>query len=447
MAPKKKPKITSNDFAALEAIITRAALGARLGQSYAGERDVYTALGYSKILRFDDYMGKYKRQDIAKAVINAPVSYSWLKPPILTDSEKDDTDFEKAWIALVKDRRIYHYMARADRLAGVGKYSIMILGTDDKAEFDQPLEKASELLYLTPVSEKNATIKTCVTETKDPRFGLPETYQVTFSQGGSTSLSKQVHHSRVIHIAEEQLEGDTEGTPKLEAVYNRLENLELIVGGGAEMFWRGALPGMGFKIDPGFDISDQDKDALKVQIEEYIHGLSRTLRLKGVSIEEIKQQIADPTGNAAIVIDLIACATRIPKRILMGSERGELASSMDEQSWLMTIESRRLQHCEPTIIRPFVDRLITTGILPAPMDGYTVEWPDLMNANDKDVAEVAVKVADAMKKYMESGANEIMPIEVFFEEVLGLSKEKIAKILEILGEVDKLVAPEPEEEE
>jgi len=229
-------------------------------------------------------------------------------------------------------------------------------------------------------------------------------------------------------------------------VLNRLQDLELIVGGSSEMFWRGAFPGYGFKLDEGYASDPDDLAKLQTEIETYMHGLKRYLKLKGVSIEDMAQQIADPKSQADTMIDLIASATRIPKRILLGSERGELASSMDEKSWLATVEARRKQHCEPTIVRPFIDRLTKVGILPEPKDGYSVEWPDLMAASEKEIADIGETKTKSLKSYIESGGDEIIPPDVFMEKMLGMSDDEIEQINAKLNEIDKVVQPGDEED-
>lgn len=431
-------------FRTLSIALTRAQLGGRLGKSYGTDRDIYEALGYTKVPVFNDYMSRYRRQDIARAIINKPVAYSWLKSPIISESDDDDTEFEAAWEALVKDKRVLHYMTRVDRLAGIGSYAVLVIGADDDRPPNEPLEKASQLLYLTPASMANASISTSENDPQNERFNLPVLYNVKFGTEGNSML---VHHTRVIHVAEDKLEDDVEGIPKLEAVLNRLQDLELIVGGSAEMFWRGGFPGYQFKVDPDATLGTQTLADLQTEMENFLHGLQRYVRTTGMSVEAIAQELADPTGNVSVELDMISAATGIPKRILIGSERGELASTQDEQAWLDTIDARRRQHCEPTILRPTIDRLIEVGILPEPRDGYTVEWPDLMNKGDKEIADVAATRSQAMKNYLDSGADEIMPPEIFLEKIMGFSGEDIEKIKTILEEIDREMAPEPIEDD
>jgi len=293
-------------------------------------------------------------------------------------------------------------------------------------------------LYLSPYSQVNAKIDQYVKDVKDERFGLPETYSIAMLTAGQTSISKTTHWSRVIHVAEDCLEDNVEGMPRLEPVLNRLQDLELVAGGSAEMFWRGAFPGYGFKQDPSTIMQDKDIEDLQAEIDEYMHDLKRYVRTKGISIESLAQQVADPSKHFAILVDLIACAVRIPKRILLGSERGELASSQDERAWMQRIDERRREHCEAVILRPFIDRLITVGALPKPVEGYTVDWPDLMAPGDKEIAEIGKIRSEALKAYVEAlGADLIVPPDIFLRRILGLSQDDINQINLILDRIQK----------
>lgn len=437
-----KSRLSSNEqkaIRALSAIAVRASIAARLGKSFSDDRDVYEALGYPKQPTWKDYMARYKRQDVARAVIKLPVDASWRKIPIITESEDDETEFEKRWNDIVDARRIFHYLGRVDRLARVGTYSILLLGTDDSAGFEEELTGARELLYMTPYSQENATIASYVEDTKNPRYGLPETYSITMKRAGiAQSSTRSVHWSRVIHVAEECLEDDVEGTPQLQAILNRLHDIERVSGGSAEMFWRGGFPGLALKKDPEATIGSQSLDDLEDEMEEYLHGLKRYLRLQGMDIQSLAPQVADPSNHVGMLLDLISVATRIPKRILMGSERGELASSMDEQNWLDVVDARRRDHCEPVVLRPFIDRLIRVGILPEPRDGYTVNWPNLVAKGEKEQAEIGEIRSKTLKNYVDSmGGTDVVPPDVFLRSMMGYTDDEIDQIEAIIEDMRK----------
>jgi hypothetical protein len=423
----------------LSTLVTRSAVSAYLGKSYSGDRDLYTALGYKKLPQYEDYLSRYERQDIARAIIDAPVRACWRHPPTITESGTEETPFEQAWVDLVDKRAIYHYLSRVDRLASIGQYAILLLGFDDGTPLDRPVTRANDLLYLMPYGQDAVTIDSYEQDARNERFGLPVMYNVNISIGTLSSVSKQVHWTRVIHVSEDNLSSDTYGTPRLQAVLNRLQDIELISGGSAEMFWRGALPGLAFKVDKDARLGTQDLTKLQDEIDAYMHGLKRYLRLQGISVEGIAQQIADPSAHINILVDLIAAAVRIPKRILLGSERGELASTQDERNWAQRVDERRREHCEAKILRPLIDRLVTVGVLPEPEQGYTVAWPDLMTPSEKDKADVAETRARAIKHYVEAvGAQDLVPPKVFLQHILGFDQDVITQIEDTMEEIAAL---------
>jgi len=439
-------------FQALSSIATRAAVSAYLGKSYGGDRDIYTALGYNKTPVYRDYYSHYLRQDVARAIIDVPVRASWRKIPLVSESEADETEFEKAWTGMSQALDIWHYFSRVDRLAGIGEYAVMLIGFDDVAQLAEPVRRAGKVLYLMPYSQENAVISTYVTDSKDARFGLPSAYSVRMRSvlGAAASTQQIVHWSRIIHVAEDTLDDDVLGLPKLQPVLNRLQNLELVAGGSAEMFWRGAFPGLEFHLPETARLGTQTEALMEAEIEEYIHGLKRYIRTVGMDVKAIEQQLSDPSPHVSVFLDLICAAARIPKRILLGSERGELASTQDESNWYAGIDDRRRLHCEPNILRAFIIRCQDVGVLPATPDGYQVRWPDLMAQDDKTKAEVANMKSSALSQYVSSGAETLMPPAFFLQHVMGFDRDQMDQLEEIQNKFDNLAngsgmrEPEPD---
>ena len=430
-------------------LLGRAEVAARMGKTYGTDRDIYTALGYTKNPIFDDYWARYERQDVAKRIIDAPVSATWRDKPEVTENKDTETQFEKEWKAMVQRINVFHYLSRADKISGIGEYGVLVLGFDDGGELHEPVERARELLYMRPYSQNNASIDSWVKDTQDPRFGMPETYKIDFSTADKTGLqSLPVHYTRVIHIAEGLLENEVYGTPRLRPVLNRLQDLDLVSGGSAEMFWRGAFPGFGFKNDPDAMIGSQSLDDLETEIEEYMHGLKRYMRLQNITVESLSQQVANPKNHVDVLISLISAATGIPKRILSGSEMGELASSQDKENWADRIDERRRDHAEPMILRAFVDRNIEVGVLPqVSEDGYEVTWPEIYNPSDEEQATVAKTRTDALVAYANSpGADLVLPPEMFLKKFLGLSEEEVEQAQTITATMAEEEAAEIEEQ-
>lgn len=148
-------------------------------------------------------------------------------------------------------------------------------------------------------------------------------------------------------------------------------------------------------------------------------------------MEPMSPQVSDPSSHVNIQIQMISAQTGIPKRILTGSERGELSSSQDTDQWKETIQSRREEYAEQVVLRPFIDKLIAYGVLPAPKEKnqYGIRWVDLYAIGDKERAEIGKIRSEALRQYAsQPGAEFIVPPDAFLEYFLGLSGDEIALI-------------------
>jgi hypothetical protein len=423
--------------------LDRPEIARSLGLSYNTLRDLYKSLGWSRTLTHErDYYPRYRRDPVAKAVIDAPVRACWRPNPTIKDAGEDDTEFEKQIDELFKKRRAFHYMSRVQRLASLGEYAVMLMGFNDRAAgvtLEGPLGKAKDLLYLQVYSEENADIKTLQTDPQKERYGLPEIYEIRMRNIGEGSLTGQttkvpVHHSRVVHVADDLLESDTHGTPGLEAIFNMLVSLELVAGCSSEFFYRGAFMGLAAIAHEGAKFGPQSGEALKEEMQKYQMDLQRILTIKGADLMQLKPLMASPKEYVEVYKDLIAAAKRFPKRILFGSERGELASNQDKMEWGERIGEIREEHCEPVILTPVVDAVIETGVVTAPgEDGWEAEWKPVHTPTDKELAERATTIATGLKQWIESGGEEFIALRIMMEE-WGFTKEQMQRNETIIEE-------------
>lgn len=434
-------------------LVARIRLASQLGlDTYEGERDVYRALGYPKELVWANYWNRYKRHDIAKAVIDRPVKASWKgNIQVIETVKKQETPFEKAWTEIYDTLKLKSIFIRADKLTGIGRYSVLFLGLSDaktKEDFAKPVTKSGvKLIYVKALSENAATISEFETNTANARYGLPLFYNIQI-KSGTTNDSVRVHYTRIVHLVEDLLEDEIYGTPRLEAIYNRLIDLEKEIGGDAEMFWRGARPGYTGEVDPNFTMTAEMQTALKEQIDEYENNLRRILVNEGVKYQALTQEIADPINHVDIQIQMISAVTGIPKRILVGSERGELSSAQDKQEWISYVTSRREEQNEPMILRPFIDKCIEIGVLPKPKTPYIVKWDKLFSLSDTEKVEMGKNRALAMKEYAMAGIEDYVPYDLFCEFYLNFDEVQIETLVNArkraVKEEEEL---KPEEEE
>jgi len=434
-------QIQVNRIKTLSELVSRAKLASKLGQQYGTDRDIYEALGYPETLTYKDFAARYERQDIARAVIDKPVDASWQGGCLIQESTEEDTPLEKAWKSLIKnsDLDVLGKLCRLDKLAGIGSYAILLFGLGDvssREKFMTPVERNTPLIYLRPLGEGNVSITQWETNTQNPRYGLPVIYELKLSQPDSDmTTSLRVHYSRILHVAGELLEGSIQGSSRLLPIYNRLFDLEKLVGASAEMFWRGARPGYKGKVDKDYMLTSDEKADFKDQLDEYEHNLRRFLISAGIDISALETQVADPSKHVDVQVQMISAQTGIPKRILTGSERGELASTQDITSWYSLIQGRRENYVEGTILRPFIRKCQEFNILPPVKNeekGYSVIWKPMFEKSDKEKAEVGEIRAKALNQYAaQPMAESIVPPEAFYKYFLGFDQDQVDMITEL----------------
>lgn len=392
----------------------RLAIG-RHGTQFGGSRDYYAILGYPLNPEIEDYLAKFDRDALGGTIIEFPPAETWRDTPTVKDGKdkeaKEDTAFCEAWSDFAEKQRVYHYCHRADVLAGIGRFAVLLIGVagsrDLKTEVKR-LNSLEQVIYLRPYGEQSVKIKEFDTDPASARFGLPHIYTIATNDftgarpydGEMSTRTVEVHWSRVVHVAEGLLENEVYGRPRLQRVINLLDDVLKLVGGSAEATWK--LMRKGFLLnaeDMEAEITPEDKQKIEEQFDEYDRGLRRLMLTQGLKATDMGSDVVDPSGLFDVIMTLISVATRIPKRILMGSERGELASTQDSSAWAGHIASRQLNFAEPTLLRPLIDRLLKWGALPQPQaKRYTVVWDPLFELTDKEKAEIGKIWAEAADK-------------------------------------------------
>lgn len=434
-------------------ILSRQGFARRLGYQYGDKRKVYKALGYPEEaeLTFEYYYNKYDRQDFARAVIDRPCDGTWRGHLIIKEAGSDSktSELNTKWQELDETFGLKLRLNKADKLCDLGRYSVLFLGLDDVGtaeEFKNPVAKgARQLLYIRQFAESEADVHTWDNDPKSKRFGKPILYQIksgTAQTTGSTTTTIEqytnllVHHTRVVHYVSQSLTSEVCGVSKLKPIINRLVDLEKILGGDAEMFWRGARPGYTATAKEDYELGAEEEQALMDEIDKYEHDLRRFIMAKGVDIAALEQQTADPLHHIDAQLQAISAQTGIPKRILIGSERGELASSQDRDQWKELILTRQEEHAEPTILRPFINLLMKYKILP-PVAKYTVVWADVFAPSEADKAKIGKERAGALKDYADSSlASDVLSPKLAAKYLLGLNEEQadeVAREMDIQG--------------
>lgn len=387
-------------------VMNRATMGPRTGlpgQTFGGNRDLYQVLGYKTELLFDDYLAKFSRGDIASRVVEAPAEDTWRDEPEAQEGQgeeaKTETPFTKQLTAVLTELDAWAQFENVDTLAGIGHYAVLFIGFGDEGEgaaLDTAVSPTAKPAYLSAYSEGQATIHQIEKDTKSPRMGLPLTYKIKFDELGKATT---VHYSRVIHIAEKARHGRVYGTPRLQRVYNRLDDLEKVIGGSAEAFWKLVYKGIIISLKDGY-LPPEDEDEINEmtqKIEDYINDIARFMMIDGYDVKELGSQTVDPSAMIDVLVSIIAAATGIPKRLLIGAELGNIASTQDAANWAGRISARRTRFAEPRILRPFVEMLAAHGVITIPAAGYSWKWKPLFELDGLQTAQIGYVRAQTLK--------------------------------------------------
>jgi hypothetical protein len=403
----------------------------------------------------------YDRFAVGARVNDLYPEESWQVTPRVYEDEDPQTltPFEEGLDDLAKQLRgesfyegeegnpLFEHLLRMDRLCGVGSYGVLLLGLDDGKKLNEPTDGLDEtgrpsgsasgrkLLFLREFDERLAPVNAWETEVKNPRYGQPTSYNLTFDDPkltgvkGSGRATEQVHWSRVVHVADNLTTSDVFGVPRMRPVFNDLLDLRKLYGGSAEMYWQGAFPGVGFKTDPQLGADVSFPTDFKDTMELYMNGLQRWLAIGGVEPRMLSPTVVSPEVQIKAHLEAICVRLGVPLRIFLGSERGELASSQDARAWNGRVQQRQNRFLTPRLIAPVVDRLIALGVLPKPAR-FMVEWPDISEKTDQEKMDKALKTTQAMGAYVQGNLESLITPMAYFTQVLDYTEEEAASILE-----------------
>jgi len=413
------------------------------------------AAGYPEEIDIQMYYDQWKRNGVAKRVVSAFPTATWKTKPDVYENEDQDniTAFETTWKELDRRVGINAAMASADKLCGIGRFGVILLGIDDGKELHEPIDGFDEdflstepgsaspkhrVTFARAVSERFVRIEKFVHDHLDPRNGLPEQYSVQLgavTDGAAEQSDQQVdyytvHWHRIIHITEETDETPVYASPRMQPVFNDLLDVLKISAGSPEAYWQAALPGLTFKLDPGYE--GIDEESLRSQMDEYATNMRRYISTVGVTVNTLAPNVSDPIPHIDQKMTMISIGTEIPKRILMGTEEGKLAGDQDGHSWDDRVMARRINHVEPHIIRRTVEHLRRMGCLEQ-LEDVQVSWGSPHVATELEQAETGKVITEAIALFVSSGSETLMSFGDFLHLIM---KRPIEEVEEIISKIE-----------
>ncbi len=193
--------------------------------------------------------------------------------------------------------------------------------------------------------------------------------------------------------------------------------------------------GFSFETNPqlGGDVL-VDRQHLLDMFENFQNSLQRALITTGMTVKTLAPTVVDPASQIDVQITAICIQLACPKRVFMGSERGELASSQDDSQWNDVKRARQLLYLTPKVIVPFIDRLIVVGVLPEP-EGYSVEWPDLEALGDAAKAAIMLQRTQAWAAYVAGNLESTIPVPTYATQFDQMTEEEANEMVEAAKKV------------
>lgn len=412
-------------FNNMASLISRSSMASALGQSFNGRRDLYETVGWKKELVFTDYLNMYERNGIAARLVDLTADETWRKFPVLHDGNdaddyQDSTPFLKEWLDVVETHDLQSKFHELDIALGISRYAIMVIGVqgEDGMDYQKPLGAEKEgraISWIRVLDEGQVTMTNPVNEPFSPRYGLPDMYGCQFEKDG---VSVPVHHSRVVHFTRGRGRSNQYGVPGLQKVFNYLQDLEKVVGSSSEAFWQHIRRTIALIAREGFNLPEQGTPAytkLENEIEEFEHQMRLVLKLRNMDVQDLSSSAVDGRGQGDLLFSVIAGTWGTPQRILVGSERGELASSQDVLNMNNSIKAR--QQKESTLhVKKLVKYLYTSKFITPPKSGkFTVEWLPLYDPSPMEKMDIAKAEVEVLDKITDGNIAEAMNVDDFMD--------------------------------
>ena len=338
-------------------------------------------------------------------------------------------------------------LIKADIVSGYCRYGIAYIRLNDGKLPSEPAtpSKNQKFMGIDSYPEYLARITNWETDRNSPRYGWPTMYNVYTSDAnesiGSNSTepmeSEMVHWSRVVHLADDWHQASTSkclAVPRIRPVLRPILDIMKVRGADAEGSYRAGFPGMQFTTHPqlGADV-DIDLDDLREMYEEYANGMQRILAAVGGQFGMLAPSIGDPKVHLDVQLEAISIKKRWPKRILMGSERGEQSSIDDRKNWKGRLQGAQLNYYTPKLVQRVYNRLIALGCLPKPKRPYKTHWPDIDTLTDLEKAQVLQTRTAAYLQWTQ-GVEAIVPAMDFATRFDSMTVDDAKEMLEAAAE-------------
>ncbi|WP_417285056.1 anti-CBASS protein Acb1 family protein [Comamonas sp.] len=394
--------------------------------------------GYSEQVSFEMLYAAYERGGAGHGAVHRLLDVCWLKLPRIKQPNSDKkSPWEVKTGKVLRSIRAWSKFKDLDRRNLVGRYAAVIYRVADSKTLDQPLERATKLVDLIPLSENQIKVTKWHADQDAENYGTPAMFQYRqISPPGTETEGRpekwaDVHPSRVQILAEGAVGDFYDGVPLLRAGFNRLVDLDKIAGGSGESFLKNSARTIVFKYEagatpqaiPGPD--GVETKSVRAAHEEQARALNRStdaaVVMQGGDATTLQTSISDPTGPWTTAANEFAASVRIPFTVLFGQQTGRLASDEDKSDFANRCSSRQEFELTP-MLEEFITRMQAAGLIEA--GDFEIEWPPVNAPTEENKADLLGKMTAAMQQAYQSGLTEPIFDTNELRAVMGFERRK-----------------------
>lgn len=419
---------------------------------------IWCQFGYPEHITPEMLRFAFERQSPVFAVVSRVLSKTWETMPEIIENEGSNDKIDTPWEKLVNKimSRAYPAIIDADRKNLINRYSALIVRFRDSRPLDQPVDTSllkrqkenSIVGYIPAWQEQLTPVEWDTNETSDD-YGKVLMWSfneaaVASDNNGAPVIVRNVHHSRIIILAEGSHDGNhSNGTSRLEASFNPLIDMQKSRGGSNESVFKNSGRQLHVNYDAevtvdqlirqmGLKTKDELRDKLNSDVDAVNQSIDAAMFTFGAEVTPLSVAPTDPTPAWTVAANEYSAAWTTPFTIIFGQQTGRLASDQDQIDHNTMGSSRRVNFVN-TIIRSVIDMFAKYGIIESRED-YLIKWDSLIEPSPMQKAETFGKLATANKAVFESN----------FKPALTIDEMRQAAGYEPLGE-DEL--PEGAKEE
>jgi len=362
-------------------------------------------------LQWSEISNLYYGDDLAATIVNAPVEEAFRKGYSLGAEDADNaTDLQK-WA-----RERYDLDTKLQEAIIWGRLwggCLLVFGFEDGQDIDQPLNADSvKGLNWILVVDRRYCQPIQYEQELGPRLGKPITYRVNV-QGGHSSKSATIHHSRVI-----QLRGDAVD-PIRARIFGGWDQSVLQRPYKVIRDFAGAFQGAGLMLSDASQgvysiknlikmLASGERDGLHARMQALDMGRSTArgilLDADGESFTKVATQFSGVPELLDRYMQRLSACTGIPVSILMGRSAAGMNATgdLDLASWNAKVQGLQTKHLSPLLSKVY-SMLQLDPNAPQVESELTINWEPLSVPTDNEDATAYSTRANADIAYINAG--------------------------------------------